>query len=379
MKTVVRTSLALALLGTSAFVLATLTGCGSSSATAAKNMYVIQTAQNSDSVETDSVFVFPTNATGATAPAATLNLPSGFYAVSLATGPTGKLYVGGENGENPPQILVYAAGATGNASPVTTYTAGSGTFSFPDFMTVNDQGQLFIMSDDDTIEGYAANASSSSAPAQYLTNYQTNREFSYGIGADHEGNIYVDVIDGGLINVFAAGATGSAEPSRTITGITTGSTTNSFGLLFGITADADGNVMVVSYNPNDNPFEVVPAPHSSKLHLRHNLNPGSELALKAHSDSPSPMASTGIYVFAAGASGNATAVSAISGAKTTVNEPEGMTVDALDNIYYVDFEGGSPTLMSFKAGATGNVAPTTSFTSSGYTGGGEGVDEIAAH
>jgi hypothetical protein len=373
MKPAVRTSLALALLGTSAFLLASLTGC-SSGASAAKNMYVIQTAQNSNSVETDSVFTFPTTANGTTTPSATLNLPDGFYAVSLATGPTGKIYVGGENGEDPPQILVYAAGATGAATPVATYTASAGTtFDFPDFMTVNDKGQLFVMSDDQTIEGYAANATSTSAPAQYLTWYQTNNAFSYGIGADHDGNIYVDEVGGGVINVFAAGATGSAAPTRSITGV--GS--DSFGILFGITADADGNVMVVSYNPNDDPFEAVPAPRPSKLHLRHNLTPDLHQALKPHPDTPPTMASTGIYVFAAGASANATPVSAISGSATTVNEPESMTADALDNIYYVDFEGGSPTLMSFKAGTTGNVAPTTSLTSSAYTGGGEGVDEIA--
>lgn len=364
MKTVIRPSLALALLSIPPCFLAA--GCGSTSApTAARNTYVLQAAQT-NSVETDSVLVFPTTAAGASTPASTLSMPSGFYAYSLATGPKGEIYVGGEVGnDGPGKILVFAAGAKGSASPVTTYTGGgSGTFDFPDFLTVNDKGQLFVMSDDGSIEGFAANAASTDAPTQYITTYQTEDTFSYGIGADSVGNIYVDEVNGRKINVFGAGATGAATPTRTITG----TNANSFGYLFGITADADGNVMVVSFNPSDDPFQGVHSKFAharQKSHLRHDLSTVLEQA-KAHSDSPAAMVATGIYTFAADASGAATPTIAISGSATTVNEPESMTADALNNIYYVDFEGGTLTFMSFKAGATGNVAPTTSATSSAY-------------
>lgn len=365
MKSAIRPSLALALLSVPVSFL--VTGCGSSSApVAAKNMYVIQAAQT-NSVETDSILVFPTTSNGASTPASTVSLPSGFYAYSVATGPKGELYVGGEAGESPAQILVFAAGATGSATPVATYTGGSGTFDFPDFMTVNDKGQLFVMSDDGSIEGFAADAASTDAPVQYITTYQTDDAFSFGIGADSAGNIYVNEVEGGAIHVFSAGATGAATPARTITGIGA----NTFGFLYGITADALGNVMVANYNPADDPYEVVHHSRSihttaQKFHLRHD---SSSLFQKAgvHPNTPSTTAPTGLYVFAADATGAATPTSAISGSATTVNEPESMTADALNNIYYVDFEGGSLTFMSFKAGATGNVAPTTSATSTAYT------------
>jgi hypothetical protein len=81
-----------------------------------------------------------------------------------------------------------------------------------------------------------------------------------------------------------------------------------------------------------------------------------------------PAAPTAIYTFAAGATGNPTPVTSITGSATTVNEPESLTLDALNNIYYVDFEGGTLTMMKFPAGTTGNVAPATSVTSTGYTG-----------
>lgn len=60
-------------------------------------------------------------------------------------------------------------------------------------------------------------------------------------------------------------------------------------------------------------------------------------------------------------------MSTLSGAATRVNEPLVVATDELDNIYYADFEGGSPTIMMFAAGATGNVAPAKSMTSTAWT------------
>jgi hypothetical protein len=363
-------ALAMAMLGLGAF-----TGCsnnGSSPAAsapalmAAKDVYVLQDAQT-DSVETDSVLRFPAGSTGATTPGSTLTLPSGYYAYSLAIGPTGKIYVGGNYNDDPSQILVFAAGATGAATPIATYTGNTpGSFDYADYMTVNDKGELFVESDDESIEVYAADATSGDLPQQYITTFQTNGQFSEGIGADSAGNIYLADDDSETIVVFGAGATGDAVPVRTITG----TATNSFTNLFAITADAAGNVMVANYNPSDDPFQEVGAtPHNAKVHLKHDPQARRQrAALRAHPHTSLPAADTGLMVFAAGASGAATPTSVISGATTTVNEPDSIATDALDNIYYVDNEGGSPTIMMFATGATGNVAPANSMTSSAYTG-----------
>jgi hypothetical protein len=325
-------------------------------------MYVLNAA-TTNNVETDSLLVFPTTAKGASTPSSTLALPSGFEAYSVATAPDGKIYVGGEFGDDPSEIMVFAAGATGSASPLAVYTGGTpGTFDYADFMTINDQGQLFIFSDDESIEVYSANAASGDLPSQYITTFQANDQFSYGIGADSAGNIYVNDIDGGVIEEFAARATGAAVPSATITGTNTGS----FLYLESITADAAGDITVAHYNPADDPFgDFTRLSRSQRADHRKNLRRAMS---RPRPQTTLPAAPTAIYTFAAGATGNPTPVTSITGSATTVNEPESLTLDALNNIYYVDFEGGTLTMMKFPAGTTGNVAPATSVTSTGYTG-----------
>jgi hypothetical protein len=369
MKTAFRNPLALAWLALSACFAVTLTGCGSTPAAPvkptvlpAKNMYVIQETYPGD-VENDFIEVFTTTSNGATTPVSTLTLPVGYYAYSLAVGPTGKIYVGGNFDDDPSEIMVFDAGATGSATPIAVYTGGTpGTFDYADYMAVNDQGQLFIMSDDESIEVYAAGAASGDLPSQYITTYVNNDDFSYGIGADHAGNIYLTSDDNDEIDVIAAGATGNAAIARSIT-----STDNySFTEVGGITADAAGDVIVANYNSDDDPFrEVAPVHAHRNSHLRHNLQSHFHHTNGVpHNDGSAP---TAIFVFAAGASGAASPTSTITGSATTVNEPEDLATDALDNIYYSDYEGGTITLMMFATGATGNVAPNYSMTSTSYT------------
>ncbi len=371
---IVRSSLNVAGMAIAMLGLGMFTGCSNNgpapavapAVTAAKNVYVMQNGQT-NSVETDAVLVFPAGSTGATTPASTLMLPSGYYGYSLAIGPTGKIYVGGNYNNAPSQIMVFAAGSTGAATPIATYTGNTpGSFDYADYMTVNDKGELFVESDDESIEVYAADAASGDLPQQYITTFQTNDQFSDGIGADSAGNIYLADERSETIIVFGAGATGAAVPLRTITD--TG--TSSFTGLYSITADAAGNVMVANYNVSDDPFSNVGAtPHASKVHLKHDPQARRQrAAAMAHPHTALASADTGLFMFAAGASGSVAPISAIMGSTTTVNEPESVSTDALDNIYYVDNEGGSPTIMMFATGATGNVAPTKSMTSTAFTG-----------
>jgi hypothetical protein len=64
---------------------------------------------------------------------------------------------------------------------------------------------------------------------------------------------------------------------------------------------------------------------------------------------------SGILVFAPAASGNTAPIAQISGAATTIMFPEGMAVDANDNIYVSDCTDQA--VLVFAAGSNGNVAP----------------------
>jgi hypothetical protein len=88
---------------------------------------------------------------------------------------------------------------------------------------------------------------------------------------------------------------------------------------------------------------------------------GQYLTAHPHDVNPSGTLSTGIIVFPAGATGNATPLRTISGSTTKVFYPAAIAVDAVSNIYYID-DDVSPLgpLMMFPPTATGDVAPLLS-------------------
>jgi len=358
----------------------TLAGCGSSTKavtapTGASSVYFTGDDAN---VEQGYVYGFPATKNGSAVPATTFTPPAGFYVECITFGPTGNIYVGGQPGDDVPEILVYSAGATSSSSPTATYTGGSGTFSYPEYMAVNASGQLFVEGQNGEIAVYAANAATGATPTQYITTLDDGEYFSDGIGADSAGNIYVAPNSGSQgIWVFAPGATGSAAPVRTITSTSTAAFTN----LYGITADAAGNVFVVDYNNADDPFGFapplpMPGAHTSRFEHgaahRYAEHYGAQARAQAKSLASRgprtlPNSDSGIYEFAAGATGAAVPTLFLSGAATTIAEPDSIVVDAADNIYYADYEGGTPAIMVFAAGATGNVAPRNSISGSVMT------------
>jgi len=358
----------LALAGLVLSVIWGLSGCGGSPRAAAvvepaKNVYVIQN-NNTNGVEADTVLAIPTTATGATAPAATLQLPGSLVAFAVATGPDGEIYVGGSISDTVGEVLVYAAGASGAATPAATLLGGgTGTFTSPLYLTVDSKGQLYVFSADGSIESFAKGATSAVSPAQYLTYPITTNDYFSGIGVDDAGEIFVADEEAGIIDVFGAGATGAVAPVRTVSASSTGGFTD----LYGLAVDTAGDVTVMNYNSADDPFgDAGGTPASRRAALTERLahRAGAQVARPRDS---SVQLTTSILTFAAGASGTATPARVLAGSLTAINEPEGVAIDGLGNLYYEDYEGGSPTLMIFAPTATGNVAPKTSITSTAFT------------
>jgi hypothetical protein len=406
MKQFVRSVPAVLFLSVASLSLIALAGCGASGSsntvtgpTAAKNIYAIQTSNNGDT-EQDSVLVFSASVTGTTTatPTSTLTLPSGFSGYSLAIGPQGQIYVGGDTGGDFGEILEYTAGASGSATPTVTLSgssASTATFTYPDEMAVNSAGTLVVSSDDGTVEAFASGFTAPSAPSQYLT-WGVNNFNYWGtpIGVDTAGDIFY--LDSGdyfddyfgvsgsnpVIDVFAANATGATAPTRTITG----TDTNPFTTLENIAVDGAGDVYVTNYNSTDD-LNFPPPPDPSVKPGTYAANkrmqakgPHGASHLMAHPhDSNGAGEPTEIIEFAAGASGTPTPTKRIGGAGATPNntaivEPEALAVDAASNLYYAEANGGywldtnpSALLEVFPSSATGNVAPAASITSTSLT------------
>jgi hypothetical protein len=352
------------LLSVSVFSLMVLAGCGGTDTgpvvispgipAGAKNVYAVVS-----NYPQDQILTYSATATGTTTPSSTLDTPPTFVIHSIAIGPQGQIYVLGRMNPNIATydtILEYAAGASGSATPTVTLNgsiAGTSTFTYAFYIAVNSANTLVVSSVDGTIESFASGFTSSSAPTQYLTWGKTNNlDPGDEIGVDTAGDIFI--VDTGntftskaTFLVFAAGATGSSAPTRSITGTdTTSFYYNGFPL---IAVDGAGDLFVAYYNATDDP----------------NVSGATPLANNE---------ATGIIEFGAGATGNATPLKRISGALTKIVEPQGLALDVAGNVYYVDALGGdvsggtTPLLLEvFSSTATGNVAPTGSITTTGYT------------
>ena len=368
-------SLILVPLGTAAFALALLTGCGSSGSPigpqAAKNVYMLNYASTNEQV-TDTVLTFPVSASGAATPSATLNLPSDFNAYTVASGPNGDLYVGGYQGAdaNTGEILVYAAGATGSATPTTIITGGVSnngtTFDFPYFLTLNSKGQIFVQSDDYSVVVFAPGATGAATPTQYISWGQTNFDDIWGIAADAAGEVFIADYENNAVYAFAAGATGNAAPVRTITGTDTAVFTEPYLLA----SDDAGDITVSNWNENSNPsvgLSQNPVRANLEAHRHRVMPPFLSTESRPHPRTDLPGLATSVVTFPAGSNGNATPSRVLSGSSTNIVDPEALTIDAVSNLYYVDYINSSYITMLFPATATGNVAPTTSFTSTAVT------------
>jgi len=364
MKQFLRSIPAVLFLSAAALFSNVLTGCSSSgsgalaSTPAPKKVYAIEHILNTTTnVEQDVVAVFSTSTTGSTTLTSSLTLPFGFEAFSIAIGPTGTIYIGGQL-DNPfvGQVLQYPAGSSGSATPSVTLNGSNShtsTFDEPYSIAVNSAGTLFVSAGDGSLEAFANGYTASSAPTQYLTWGMTNfLNTGSEIGVDTAGEIFYletgnQVTRTPSVHVFAAGATGATAPVRSITG----TNTTAFVLLeiANIAVDGAGDVYLSIYNDAQDPNATSVTDPATSL-------------------------STGILEFAAGATNNATPLKQISGAATHIVEPMGLTVDSASNLYYVDASGGffnsgtTPMpLEIFPSSATGNVPPATSNTLTGYT------------
>jgi sugar lactone lactonase YvrE len=302
----------------------------------ATSVYVIQNPATFGS-GSGAILQFSATATGSVSPTSTITASANTSFNGLATDSTGDIYVstdtpasgsGSSTGEN---VLEYTAGGTGSATPTRTLAGNATTMiAAVDGIAASSEGEIFVSEDSGGVAVFSSTATGTVAPERYILGAaQTGGGLSTlieanAVTADSSDNLYI-VNEGapGLmpICVFGPSATGNVAPSRTVGGALTKVSSPA-----AVATDSAGNLYVANHNSS-------------------------------------------ILVFGPTANGNVAPTHTISGSSTLLGSLGGIKVDSVGNIYVIstNSSGKDPMVLKFSATATGNVAPTLSFTSSAWT------------
>lgn len=224
-------------------------------------------------------------------------------------------------------VLTFPANVSGSVTPSATLSLPAGFY--PVSIMTDAYGQMYVGGDlavgnTGEVLVYAAGATGTAAPLRTITGGLSTLWSPNAMALDAAGQLYVAFgnIPGG-ISVFAANANGAAAPLRVITGPAT--------LLDlgpdGLAVDASGTIYAIRQDP------------SGFL--------------------------GGVLAFSSTATGNAAPIRNISGSNTPFGEPEALTLDNAGNLNVVSLAAGAPlvsTLSVYASTATGNVAPLRSIT-----------------
>lgn len=187
--------------------------------------------------ESGMVAVFAAGANGMSTPTTLLDGAALEAPLGIAVDGSGRIYVS-NNGSSGGQILVFAAGANGSDAPVQTISTATDTATARSIfygLAIDESGNLFVVHDSATfdssgdetgasaaIEEYAAGQTGEATPIQSITGASTELTTGGGLRVDGVGNLYV--ITGASVNNtavytllgFGPKAAGNVAPGVTI-------------------------------------------------------------------------------------------------------------------------------------------------------------------
>ncbi len=240
---------------------------------------------------------------------------------TLAVSAAGKIYSANAAANS---VTVYAPGSSGNVSPVATLSRGDAGVGDLMGVAFDKAGNIYALQrtaeTTDSISEWAA-GSTDSPPLGTLDFTPPVDNTPLGLAVNTAGNIYVGmpppsgVLSGGSLLEFAAGSEGNAQPTRTISGSSTG-----IGLPTAIAVDQAGNAYVSSWTDNG-----------------------------------------AVSVFSPSDDGNATPSQLIAGAGTEIWTPESIAVDSKGTIYVGNSAAAGantvPQVTIYGPGATDDAVP----------------------
>ncbi|HEY1681184.1 MAG TPA: hypothetical protein VGF98_06095 [Candidatus Tumulicola sp.] len=171
------------------------------------------------------IFYFPNTASGCSTPTKTivgnnvaLNDP-----VSVAADNSGTLYVASSTeGSGHGAVNEYSSTASGNASPTTVLQGNNTKLNEPTEVYIDNSttgaGRLLVSDSSGHVLVFAPGATGNATPVQDITSVSAPT----GVATDSNGKIYVSAPGNSEIRVFAATATGAATPVNKVRGTASG-------------------------------------------------------------------------------------------------------------------------------------------------------------
>ena len=285
-----------------------------------------------------SIAEFPTTANGEVSPTSTIKAPSDFFFNGLAVDGAGNVYVGtapDNSGNGGIEILVYAPGANGTATPTRTISgAATGlevlSSNSINAIAVDGAGNIYVSAEttlsqaDLGISIFSSSANGNVAPTRVIAGSATNIQIPGQIAVDSAGNIYVanSPLAGTApsILIFNSSANGNVPPTSVLGGSET--TMNS---IQGLAVDDAGNIYVAANGTN--------------------IGGGTPSILE----------------FSAASTGNVAPIRTISGPATSITGLGNIAVDGAGSVYLLS----SPGVLKFALNVMGNAAPTATISSAG--------------
>ncbi len=278
-----------------------------------------------------SVTIYSAGSNGDAAPATTIT--SSFTGIDGASGiavdSAGKIYVANESGGpgGLGSVTIYPASSYGAGPPIATIAGNNTGLNNPLEIAVESNGNIFVLNSDYSITVYQAGSSGDVTPKATFNIDGSGKNSPAGMAVDAHGDVYVaNQGSGGChgstllipcnqaypdsIAIYRAGSHGNTEPSAVIVGPDTQLATPS-----AIAVDHSGNIYVANQGLQK---------------CTHYDEPGGGYVICG------PVGAS-VTVYAPGSSGDVMPIATISGAKTELRLPNGITVDSYGNIYVLNF------------------------------------------